>query len=65
MDQLLLENHALLIKIKGEYDKLLLENDELKKQINFFKLTISLQILKSYIHYLLIAPAYIVLGFLA
>jgi len=33
MDQLIFDNHKLLIKIKDEYDKLLLENEELKKHI--------------------------------
>ena len=43
MDQLILENHKLLIKIKDEYDKLLLENEELKKHIT----NLEKQILKS------------------
>jgi len=33
MDQLIFDNHKLLIKIKDEYDKLLLENEGLKKHI--------------------------------
>ena len=33
MDKLIFDNHKLLIKIKDEYDKLLLENEGLKKRI--------------------------------
>ena len=34
MDQLLLKNHELIIRIKNEYDKLLEENKSLKEQLN-------------------------------